>query len=726
MPLLLCRHLPAAACPHCPPQVAVGILTRCQVQLLEMDDFEQMVELLRQEVPRWPRVVLQELLTEALSQPWSPRQLRVLEQINGAETVIEAVQRVQSLQAATPTEEAECGEAQGGLSSATGSRSARCRSMTLNLTAEAPGAVGKATAAVTVAVAPAHGDAPGGQQHQPLTPRAAAVSKVLRFKPLPSPGSSADLLSWGEGDAAPAGQQQQPPTPRAAAASKVLRLKPLPSPSSRADLLAWGEATQQLQSLPSCKLRIETEIGGNVELVESLSLALSSYQGLSTNSLASRPLATATAGSQASAAAAPVGMAPLPPSKSVLAGQAAEPATAPAAAAAAAITAAPAVAAAPPDAGLGRSVVICHAVKSPLPSPFGGQQPAATAAAAAQTTAAPAAAGLCCSIVFEAGKPPLPSPFGGQQPAAAAPTVAAPAAGLCRSIVICHAGKSPLPSPFSGQQPAAAAPTAAGLCRSVVFDAGKPPLPSPFGGQQPAAAAPTAAAPTAGLCRGIVFDTGKPPLPSPFGGLEAANWVPVTPPPGQHAVPWAGAGGNGSQSLESQTSSTMALLRPAEQLPAAQAAAAAAAAAASAAAAAAAAAGGSSHFPGWSLRSLFKRASPAPSNRSNPATPAASEVPDSRQSSASACQPEGLPLGADIACVSSTQQQSSGLESFGSWKTGTTQHDTPCGPAPSQDLGSADRSGGRPRQRPKLGCPTPRRLTLADADSRMAQLRGLP
>lgn len=75
-------------------KVAVHILERCSKQLLEMDDMEAMVHLLKQEVPRWPRSALQDLLTESLGRPWSARQSAVLKEINGAETVAEAVARV--------------------------------------------------------------------------------------------------------------------------------------------------------------------------------------------------------------------------------------------------------------------------------------------------------------------------------------------------------------------------------------------------------------------------------------------------------------------------------------------------------------------------------------------------------------------------------------------------------------------------------------------------------
>ena len=512
----------------------MGILTRCQELLLLMDDFEQMVELLRQEVPRWPRVVLQELLTETLSQPWSPRQLRVLEQINDAETVIEAVQRVQNLQASTTTEGAEYRE-----------------QLAESPTAAAAAVVGEAAAAAAAAAAhdSARPDRPQPQQQQ-LTPRTAAASQVLRLNPLPPP------------------------------------------PTSRADQVAWGEwqATDQLQALPSSIVRIETDIGSNVELDEHLSAALSSYQGYLVPSLSSSPPPAASAGPLADTAAMPSPLAPRVLGKPVPAGQ----------------------------------------------------------------------------IVM---------------PAPAAAALAAPAA----------------PAPAAVASTPVGAGAAAGAAATV---------PAPGGG-------------------GSIAHAAKASLPSPFGGHAEARWVAVITekPPGHRAAPSTGST-NAFHRLESHTSifqnasSATALLRPPEQ-PAF------AAAAAAAATAAAAAAGGSSDSAGWSLRSLFSRASPVPSNLSTPATPGSTETPDSRlgslQSSLAARQLESLRLGSGSGRVSTMQQQSSDMDSFGSWKTGTTQ-DTPSGPRPSHDLASTA-SGGLPRQSADVGSrPSPQRLTHAEADSRVAQL----
>lgn len=76
-------------------KVAVHILESCADALLQMSDMEDMVDLLKREVPKWPRYKLQELLTEALGKGWTERQLRILEEVNDVETVSEAVCRLE-------------------------------------------------------------------------------------------------------------------------------------------------------------------------------------------------------------------------------------------------------------------------------------------------------------------------------------------------------------------------------------------------------------------------------------------------------------------------------------------------------------------------------------------------------------------------------------------------------------------------------------------------------
>lgn len=78
-------------------KVAVKIVERCERELVAMDDMEEMVTLLRQSVPSWPKSKLQDLLTDALGQPWNSRQIAILQKINGAESVADAVMRVEAV-----------------------------------------------------------------------------------------------------------------------------------------------------------------------------------------------------------------------------------------------------------------------------------------------------------------------------------------------------------------------------------------------------------------------------------------------------------------------------------------------------------------------------------------------------------------------------------------------------------------------------------------------------
>lgn len=76
--------------------VAVHIVERCGPELMKMDDMEDIVELLRRGAPAWPKATLQDLLTEALGKGWTARQAAVLREMNGAESVADAVARVEA------------------------------------------------------------------------------------------------------------------------------------------------------------------------------------------------------------------------------------------------------------------------------------------------------------------------------------------------------------------------------------------------------------------------------------------------------------------------------------------------------------------------------------------------------------------------------------------------------------------------------------------------------
>jgi hypothetical protein len=102
-------------------KVGVHILERSRKTLMALDDMERMVNVLRKDVPAWSRNKLQDLLTEALSRGWTSRQLAVLQELNNAETVAEALARVeaamaggsapQSPQPSSPSSNAETREA---------------------------------------------------------------------------------------------------------------------------------------------------------------------------------------------------------------------------------------------------------------------------------------------------------------------------------------------------------------------------------------------------------------------------------------------------------------------------------------------------------------------------------------------------------------------------------------------------------------------------------------
>ena len=77
-------------------KVSLSILERCTDDILEMDSMEDIVDLIRKKVPKWPENLLQDLLTSSLGTSWSEEQLHLLENENKVtETVAETVQRIQ-------------------------------------------------------------------------------------------------------------------------------------------------------------------------------------------------------------------------------------------------------------------------------------------------------------------------------------------------------------------------------------------------------------------------------------------------------------------------------------------------------------------------------------------------------------------------------------------------------------------------------------------------------
>jgi len=74
-------------------KVSVAILTRLREEILALEDMEEIIELLRKTVPSWKEARLMDLLTEALSSPWTAQDKAVLAEGCG-ESVADAVRRV--------------------------------------------------------------------------------------------------------------------------------------------------------------------------------------------------------------------------------------------------------------------------------------------------------------------------------------------------------------------------------------------------------------------------------------------------------------------------------------------------------------------------------------------------------------------------------------------------------------------------------------------------------
>lgn len=84
-----------ASCQTAPlVRVALALLEAAAPQLMQLHDLEDLLRYLKHDVPGWGREQLQELISNALEKPWSRRQMKILEEMNGAESVADAVQRV--------------------------------------------------------------------------------------------------------------------------------------------------------------------------------------------------------------------------------------------------------------------------------------------------------------------------------------------------------------------------------------------------------------------------------------------------------------------------------------------------------------------------------------------------------------------------------------------------------------------------------------------------------
>jgi hypothetical protein len=76
-------------------KVSIAILERCKNEILQLNNMEDIIHLIRNEVPKWPENILQDLLTASLSTSWSDNQLEWLGNSAG-ETVADMLQRVQN------------------------------------------------------------------------------------------------------------------------------------------------------------------------------------------------------------------------------------------------------------------------------------------------------------------------------------------------------------------------------------------------------------------------------------------------------------------------------------------------------------------------------------------------------------------------------------------------------------------------------------------------------
>lgn len=77
-------------------KVSMKILERCKDEILLMNGMEEIIDLIRKQVPSWPESALQDLLTSSLGTSWTSSQLDLLQNSNSmAETVAEALQRIE-------------------------------------------------------------------------------------------------------------------------------------------------------------------------------------------------------------------------------------------------------------------------------------------------------------------------------------------------------------------------------------------------------------------------------------------------------------------------------------------------------------------------------------------------------------------------------------------------------------------------------------------------------
>lgn len=191
--------------------------------------------------------MLHELLTEALGQPWTKRQLRVLEQINGAETVVEVRGTEAAVGRGRQRQWLSMMHASGQRTACPCAPPSQISYQTLpNFTKQAVQRVDKLRAASTST------EGIEVPEHMGTTPTSAARAASA------PPGA---VLRGADGASDETVSTPKQLTPRTAAA-EVLRINPLPQPPTRRlDQASWGNwqstQVQELVSIPSSAVRIE-------------------------------------------------------------------------------------------------------------------------------------------------------------------------------------------------------------------------------------------------------------------------------------------------------------------------------------------------------------------------------------------------------------------------------------------------------------------------------------
>ncbi|KAF8055394.1 Tbc1d4 [Scenedesmus sp. PABB004] len=137
-------------------KAAVGLLRRVAPRLLGIADMEGALALLKIELPAWEEPALHDVLTEAFRAPWTPQQLALLGSTEGAESVAEALERVQRANLAAAGGGGAGGGSAGGGAAAEGSGGAAAAG------GDGGGGGGGSSRPGSAGGGPARGASPGG------------------------------------------------------------------------------------------------------------------------------------------------------------------------------------------------------------------------------------------------------------------------------------------------------------------------------------------------------------------------------------------------------------------------------------------------------------------------------------------------------------------------------------------------------------------------------------